>query len=118
MFQLFVAVLFVYIGSSTHALKQQIDVMVLYDEAVLTYYSTQQLETQIAGELIYSNEATANSLVDLQFNLVHAGKASDGIPDFEFRPTIMSRCHVPRGGFRQMLSTVFIMTCRVSSCYI
>lgn len=52
--------------------------MVLYDEAALAPYSVQQLETIVADELPFANEATANSLVDLQFNLVHTGLVSDG----------------------------------------
>lgn len=53
--------------------------MVLYDQAVLNRYSVDYLETLIADELPTSNEAAENSLIDLQFNLVHTGKASDGI---------------------------------------
>lgn len=38
------------------------------------------METLIADELPYSNEAAANSLVDLRFNLADVGKANDGTP--------------------------------------
>lgn len=48
--------------------------MILYDEAVLERYSTDYVETLIADELPTSNEAAENSLIDLQFNLVHTGK--------------------------------------------
>lgn len=50
--------------------------MVLYDEAVLDSYSADQLETIIADELPFANEATENSLVDLKFNLAHTGLVS------------------------------------------
>ena len=51
--------------------------MYLYDEAVLSRYSTDFLETLIADEIPTATEAAQNSLVDLQFNLVYTGKASD-----------------------------------------
>ena len=51
--------------------------MYLYDEAVLNRYSADFLETIIADEVPTATEAARNSLVDLQFNLVHTGKASD-----------------------------------------
>ena len=50
--------------------------MFLYDEAVLDRYPADYLETLIADELPLATEAAANSLIDLRFNLVHAGKAS------------------------------------------
>lgn len=79
--------MFVYTGSSHRfTWKQQIDVMVLRDEAVLRrYFPSEYLETVIADELPYSNEAAANSLIDLRFNLVHTAKASGGTPDFDYR---------------------------------
>eukprot|EP00903_Cladosiphon_okamuranus_P011265 g10623.t1 len=52
----------------------EVDVMFLYDEAVLDRFSRDYLETVIADELPSSNEAAANSLVDLRFNLVHTGE--------------------------------------------
>eukprot|EP00752_Nemacystus_decipiens_P010085 g8987.t1 len=52
----------------------EVDVMVLYDTVALeSYTSADQLETRIADELSFANEATANSLVNVQFNLVHTG---------------------------------------------
>lgn len=68
----------------TTAWKQQIDVMFLYDEAVLERYSVDYLETLIADELPTSTEAAVNSLIDLRFNLIHTGKASDDIPELCF----------------------------------
>lgn len=65
-------------------MKPQVDVMVLYDEAVLEIYSTEYVETLIADELPSSNEAAYNSLIDLRFNLVHTGKASGRILHFTF----------------------------------
>lgn len=56
---------------------QQIDVMFLYDEAALergVANTPAQMETLIADELPASNEAADNSLIDLRFNLVHAGE--------------------------------------------
>eukprot|EP00903_Cladosiphon_okamuranus_P011266 g10624.t1 len=55
----------------------QIDVMFLYDKAAMeggVAVTSEQMETLIADELPYSNEAAANSLINLQFNLVHTGK--------------------------------------------
>jgi len=51
--------------------------MYLYDEVVLDRYSADQLESLIADEIPTMTEAAQNSLVDLQFNLVYTGKASD-----------------------------------------
>eukprot|EP00752_Nemacystus_decipiens_P010084 g8986.t1 len=54
----------------------QIDVMFVYDEAALErgfVVTPEQMETLIADELPFSNEAADNSLIDLRFNLVHAG---------------------------------------------
>lgn len=56
--------------------NKQIDVMFLYDEAVLDRVTAQQMETLIADELPASNEAADNSLINVRFNLVHAGEAS------------------------------------------
>ncbi|CAM9379081.1 unnamed protein product, partial [Hapterophycus canaliculatus] len=55
----------------------QIDVMFLYSSDALTRVvggaTAEQMETKIANELPKATEAAANSEIDLEFNLVHAG---------------------------------------------
>lgn len=53
--------------------------MFLYDEAALERgiaVTPEQMETLIADEIPASNEAAANSLLDLKFNLVYTGLVS------------------------------------------
>lgn len=59
----------------------KIDVMVLFtgdglDRAAVGGVTAAQMLTLIANELPKSTEAVTNSGVDLQFNLVHAGRVS------------------------------------------
>jgi len=58
---------------------KQVDVLALYNDKGLNRIGVtpQQIETLIANELPRANEATANSLVDLRFNLVHTEKVGD-----------------------------------------
>lgn len=52
------------------------DVLFLYSEDGLVRrgVTAEQMETMIADELPLTNEATANSDVDLRFNLVHVAQ--------------------------------------------
>jgi len=52
--------------------------MILYSDKGLDRLgvSAEQMETKIADELPVTNEAAANSLVDVRFNLVHTAMVS------------------------------------------
>lgn len=61
--------------------SNQVDILFLYSEDGLNVRGIQaeQMETLIADELATSNEATANSGVDLHFNLAHVAQVGDAV---------------------------------------
>lgn len=54
----------------------QIDVMVLYTAEARENTGQAQVTAAIAAGFASSNQATANSGIDLDFNLVHVGEVS------------------------------------------
>lgn len=66
-----------------HICPDQVDIMVLYSSDSLNRtiggVAPEQMESMIADEITVSNEATTNSEVDLQFNLVFVGPVSNTI---------------------------------------
>lgn len=66
----------------------QIDIMVLYTPEARDYTNEAQLTAAVVAGFAVSNQAIANSGIDLDFNLVYMGEVSSGLlanhlgPDF------------------------------------
>ncbi len=73
--------------------------MILYSQQGLEKLGVteEQMETKIADEMSLSNEVAANSMINLQFNLVHVAKVCEALfwtLQHAFRVTL-TLCHPP-----------------------